>query len=128
MSNSSVDFAHFFEYLVKARGKLLGWIREQPPAVYTQKSSIGKGAIQATLIHVASSEYGYVHRLRGRGNLPEDNPFDCEQLLELEPFLAAWDRQQPVTRETLASIGDPNAGTSGRCNKSTSPSGTACTR
>ena len=108
MPNLSVDFADFYEYLVKARETLLGWIREQPPAVYTQKFPIGKGTIQATLIHIASSEYGYVHRLRGRGYLPEDNPFDYEQLPELEPFLAAWDRQRPVTRETLASIGDPN--------------------
>ena len=108
MPNSSIDFADFFEYLVKARGKLLGWIREQPPPVYTQRFPIGKGTIRATLIHIASSEFGYVHRLRGRAYLPEHNPFDYEELPELEPFLSAWDRQRPVTRESLASIEDPN--------------------
>jgi uncharacterized damage-inducible protein DinB len=108
MTTSSVDFAYFFDYLIKAREILLGWIREQPPAVYTQKFPIGKGTIQATLAHIASSEFGYVQRLRGRGSLPENNPFDYEQPPALAPFLAAWDRQRPVTRETLATIGDPN--------------------
>ncbi len=107
MPASNVDFAYFFDYLVRARGTLLGWIRGQP-AVFAQRFPIGLGTIQATLVHIASSEYGYVHRLRGRGHLPEDNPFDYERLPDLEPFLAAWDRQRPATREALAAIGDPN--------------------
>lgn len=108
MGTSPLDFAHLFDYLVKAREKLLRWIREQPPGVHTQHFPIGKGTIRTTLVHIASAEYGYVHRLRGRGDLPEDNPFDYEEPPELEAFLAAWDRQRPATRETLASIGDPS--------------------
>jgi hypothetical protein len=108
MMTPTVDFAYFFDYLVTARAKLLGWVREQPPGVNTQKFPVGLGSIQATLIHIASAEYGYVQRLRGRGSLPEDNPFDVEPLLGLEPLIAAWDRQRPATRETLAAIEDPN--------------------
>ena len=108
MMTPVVDFGYFFDYLVTARAKLLRWVREQPPAVYTQKFPVGLGSVRDTLIHIASAEYGYVQRLRGRGSLPEDNPFDAEPPLELEPLIAAWDRQRPATRETLAAIEDPN--------------------
>lgn len=75
--------------------------------MYTQKFGIGLGSIQRTLVHIASSKYGYVHRLRGRGFLPEDNPFDVEPMLELEPLIEAWDRQRPATQDALVNIDDP---------------------
>jgi uncharacterized damage-inducible protein DinB len=108
MAASPVDFAYFFDYLALARGKLLGWIHEQPPAVYTRTFEIGLGSIRATLLHVASSEFGYARRLRGRGSEPENNPFTIERLPDLEPFVEAWERQRPETRAALANVGDPS--------------------
>jgi uncharacterized damage-inducible protein DinB len=107
MSAPSVDFAHFFDYLVKARGKLLAWVREQPPAVYIQTFPIGKGSIRETLVHTAAAEWGYVQRLMGKDYGPTDNPFTVQRLPEFEVFVAAWDRQRPVTRQALAALRDP---------------------
>lgn len=107
MNASSVDFAHFFDYMVKARSKLLTWVREQPPAVYTQTFPIGLGSIRATLIHMASTEWGYTQRLTGKDYGPGDNPFTVERHPEFEALASAWDRQRPVTRQALAHLGDP---------------------
>ena len=107
MSQSSIDFAHFFDYLLQARGRLLGWVREQPPAVYTRTFPIGLGSIRATLVHTAGAEWAYVERMGGRSVSPADSPFSVERQPELEPFVAAWERQAPVTRRTLADLGDP---------------------
>ncbi len=102
-----MDFAHFFDYLVLARGKLITWLRAEPPAVYTRPFPIGLGSIRATLLHVAAAEWGYVQRLTGKDYGPADVPFTLERYPELEPFVAAWDQQRPLTRAALASLGDP---------------------
>ena len=107
MAASPVDFAYFFDYLVLARGKLVGWIREQPAEVYTRAFPIGLGSIRDTLQHIASAEFGYTLRLRGSHESPGDNPFD-EPAPALEPFLAAWERRRPLTRDALAAVTDPN--------------------
>ncbi len=107
MSTSPVDFAHFFDYLVEARGRLLEWVRAQPPEVFTQLFSIGKGSIRVTLVHIAAAEWGYVQRLRGEDYGPGDNPFTVEKLPEYDGFAEAWKRQAPITRETLVRLDDP---------------------
>ena len=106
MTQTSVDFAHFFDYLLEARGRLLGWVREQPPAVYTRTFPIGLGSIRATLVHTAAAEWAYVERLGGRSVSLADSPFTVEQQPEFEPFVAAWERQAPATRRALADLGD----------------------
>ncbi len=107
MSTSPVNFAHFFDYLVTARGKLLTWVREQSPAVYTQTFPIGMGSIRATLVHTAAAEWGYTQRLTGKDYGPGDNPFTVERLPEFEAFAATWDKQRPATHQALASLGEP---------------------
>jgi uncharacterized damage-inducible protein DinB len=106
MSQSSVDFAHFFDYLLQARGRLLAWVREQPPAVYTRTFPIGLGSIRATFVHTAAAEWAYVERLGGRSVSLADSPFTVERQPEFEPFVAAWERQAPVTRRALADLGE----------------------
>lgn len=102
-----MDYAHFFDYVVKARGKLLDWVRAQPAEVYTRKFPFGLGSIRATLVHTAGAEWAYVRRLSGRDVSLGDSPFTVERQPEFEPFAAAWAQQAPVTRETLANLGDP---------------------
>ena len=102
-----MGYAHFFDYLVKARQKLLDWVRAQPSEVYTRKFPLGLGSIQATLLHTASAEWAYVRRLSGRDVSLGESPFTEERQPEFEPFAKAWAQQVPVTREALANLGDP---------------------
>ena len=107
MSAATVNFAHFFDYLLKARGRLLEWIRTQPSGVYTKAFPIGLGSIRATLLHTAGAEWAYVRRLGGESVSPADSPFTVERQPEFDPFAAAWEREAAATRRTLAGIGDP---------------------
>jgi uncharacterized damage-inducible protein DinB len=107
MSTPSMDYAHFFDYVVGARGKLLGWVRTRPSEVYTRKFPLGLGSIQATLVHTAGAEWAYVRRLSGRDPSLGDSPFTVERQPEFEPFAEAWAREVPVTREALTNLGDP---------------------
>jgi uncharacterized damage-inducible protein DinB len=104
----AVDFAHFFDYLVLARVRLLERIGGQPDELYTRTYAFGLGSIRATLIHVADAEWGYVQRLSGRDYTHEDSPFTEAQYLGLALFAAAWRAHEPATRHALASINDPS--------------------
>jgi len=107
MHTSDVNFAHFFDYLLKARGRLLDWVRAQPAAVYTRTYPMGMGSIRATLVHTAGAEWAYVERLTGKDVSIGDSPFTVERQPEFEPFAAAWERRAPLTRQALAALGDP---------------------
>jgi uncharacterized damage-inducible protein DinB len=107
MTPSSMDFAHFFDYLVRARGRLLEWVAAQPSEVYTRAFPIGLGSIRATLVHTAAAEWGYVQRLDGRSFSPADNPFSVARHPDFEGFAGAWARQASETRQALAELGDP---------------------
>jgi uncharacterized damage-inducible protein DinB len=103
-----LDFVHFFDYLVLARGSLLGWIGAQAEELYERAYPLGLGSIRATLIHVADIEWGYVQRLTGRDYTREESPFSAERYPALPRFAAAWRAQEPVTRRALADLGDPS--------------------
>ena len=107
MAEASADFAHFFEYLVEARRKLLDWVRSQSPSVYTQRFPLGLGSIRTTLLHIAAAEWAYVQRLAGRDAALAESPFTPERMGQFEPFRAAWEQQVPTTRAALAHLGDP---------------------
>ncbi|HEV2281167.1 MAG TPA: DinB family protein [bacterium] len=102
-----VDFAHFFDYLVLARGRLFDWIGALPDELYTRAYPFGLGSIRTTLTHVADIEWGYVQRLTGRDYTRAESPFTEVRYPGLAAFAAAWGAQAPVTRRALAAIDDP---------------------
>jgi uncharacterized damage-inducible protein DinB len=107
MNTLSMNFSHFFDYLVKARGRLHEWVGAQPSEVYTRQFGIGLGSIRATLVHTAAAEWAYVERLAGRDVSLGESPFTVERQPEYEPFAEAWRRRALVTRQALSDLGDP---------------------
>ena len=105
---AQADFAHFYDYVVLARARLLDRVRGQPDELYTRPYPFGLGSIRATLIHVADIEWGYVQRLMGRDYTRQDSPFTEAQSLGLALFAAAWRAHEPATRRALATLGDPS--------------------
>ena len=104
--SASNEYPEQFDYLCKAREKLLGWVRSQPAEVYTRAFPFGMGSIRATLVHTAGAQWSYTQRLTGKDPAPANNPFTKEKLPEFEPFAAAWDRLNPDTRRALAGLTD----------------------
>lgn len=102
-----LDFAHFFDYLVAARGPLFGWIEGGPDDVYARAFPFGLGSIRATLLHIAEVEWGYARRLAGKDHVRTASPFTGERHAALPPLIEAWTAQRPATRRAIAAITDP---------------------
>ncbi len=99
---SGISPAEAYEYLVLARSKLLGWVRKLSDEQYAREFPIGLRSVRATLVHVASAEWGYVRRLRGEPVPPaEQRPFSRYNLEPFAPFEAAWAEQ---AQQTLAAL------------------------
>ena len=105
-----VDMPRVFDYLVAARRRLLGWVRDllaERPAAYAQAFPLGLGSIRATLLHIAAAEWAYVERLGGRDFPLTDSPFTGERLPEFEPFVRAWNEQAARTAAAIRAL-DPS--------------------
>jgi len=108
MTTLAHGLVRYYDYLVRARGQVLDWVRQAPPTAYTQAFPFGRGSIQATLLHVAGAEWGYVEALLSgevtAQEIRQNNPFTAERMPEFEPLAAAWERRQPITRQALADL------------------------
>jgi len=103
---TTVDLAHYFDYLCKARETLPGWVAGQPVEAYTRSFPFGLGSIRATLVHTAAGQWGYTERLAGQDFLPAHNPFSEDRYRELRPLMVAWAGETPRTRQVLADLGN----------------------
>lgn len=74
-----IDPVRGYEYLFRARQKLLGWIRPLSASQYAMEFPIGLRTIRNCLVHVAGAEWTYNRRLRG----------------EVVPTLGAWPLDAP---------------------------------
>ncbi|GBD28994.1 hypothetical protein HRbin32_00078 [bacterium HR32] len=107
MLTSGLAPADAYEYLVLARSKLLGWVRELSDEQYAREFPIGHRSVRATLVHVASAEWGYVRRLRGEPVPPiAERPFSRFQTEPFGPFEGAWADQAQQTRAALQEVQD----------------------
>jgi uncharacterized damage-inducible protein DinB len=102
-------FVMMFDYVVKARARLLDWIRPLSADRYSREFPYGLKTIHATLVHTASAEWSYGNRLRGLQVPPEENPFTVEKIRTLADLEAAWTALSPQTRMILAQIPDWDA-------------------
>ncbi len=99
--------ADAYEYLVRARSKLLDWVRQLSDEQYTREFPIGHRSVRATLVHVASAEWGYVRRLRGEPAPPiHERPFARFNTEPFAPLEGAWAQQAQQTRAALREVQD----------------------
>lgn len=102
-------FAALYDYLVKARGRLLDWVRQLTPEQYSREYPDGLKTMHATLVHIASAEWAYGNRLRGRQASPAENPFTVEKIKTFTELEAAWKAMIPDTRAALSEVSDWSA-------------------
>jgi uncharacterized damage-inducible protein DinB len=104
---AGISPAEAYEYLVLARSKLLGWVRQLSDEQYAREFPIGHRSVRATLVHVASAEWGYVRRLRGEPVPPiAERPFSRFNAEPFGPFETAWADQAQETRAALQEVQD----------------------
>ncbi len=102
-------YVAMFDYLVKARGRLLDWIRPLTPEQYGREFPYGFKTIHATLLHTASAEWAYGNRLRGRLVAIADSPFTPEKIKTYPELEAAWQGLSMETRAALTEVADWDA-------------------
>lgn len=99
--------AQLYEYLVKAREKLLDWVGPLTLPQYTQEFPFGLKTLRNTLVEMPQAEWTYVHRLRGEDVPPwDERPFARFYQTEFAPLGRAWRAQAAETRATLRGISD----------------------
>jgi len=99
--------AHLYEYLAKAREKLLNWVRPLTLEQYTKEFPLGLKTLRNTLVEIPQAEWLYVQRLRG-GDVPlwDERPFARFYKTDFAPLDRAWREQAEETRGTLHEISD----------------------
>ncbi|MDR5695561.1 MAG: DinB family protein [Armatimonadota bacterium] len=96
-----------YAYLEKARERLFGWVLPLSLEQYTRSFPFGLGSIRATLLHMASAEFAYAHRIVGEPvPPPQERPFTEDRLPDPASLWKAWRDQAEKTRRVLADIQD----------------------
>jgi uncharacterized damage-inducible protein DinB len=101
--------AYLYEYLAKARAKLLDWVRPLTPEQYTKEFSFGRKTLRATLVEIPMSEWSYIRRIREEPTglkAQEDHPFWKYYKTDFAPLETAWRELAEDTRRTLRRITD----------------------
>lgn len=98
--------SHLYDYLSKAREKLLDWVRPITFEQYaTKEFPFGVKTIRDTLVEIPLAEWTYVQRLRGENVPPsEERPFARFYKTDFAPLEEAWREQAEETRATLREI------------------------
>ena len=96
-----------YEYLSKARARLLDWVRPLSSEQYLQVFPIGLGTLGRTLTHIMICEYAYVRRIAQQSVPPYGEwPIQDEKPPAFGVLEAAWLEQAKLTRATLAAVQD----------------------
>lgn len=97
--------SHLYDYLAKAREKLLDWVRPLPLDQYTREFPFGLKTLRDTVVEIPMAEWTYVQRLRGEDvPLWEERPFFRFYKTDFAPLEQAWREQADETRRTLGEI------------------------
>jgi uncharacterized damage-inducible protein DinB len=91
-----------YEYLVKARAKLLDWVRPLTMEQYTKEFPFGRKTIRDTLVEIPHAEWLYGMRLIGEPTPPrEEQPFVTYYQTAVAPLETAWRELEDRTRRIL---------------------------
>ncbi len=97
------DLASLFDYGYWANGKLFDVIAQLTPEEFTRPVAGSYGSIRNTMVHVLSTEAGWLDRCGGPKRGPRLKP---EDFPTIETLLRAWKRVEANVREFLATLQD----------------------
>ena len=92
-----------YDILVRARHKLLNWVRELTAEQYRQEFPFGLKTVRATLVHLASSEWLHGKAARSEDIPAEERPFSEVRHPDFMSVEIAWKGLEAGTRAWLES-------------------------
>jgi uncharacterized damage-inducible protein DinB len=95
-----------YDILLRARHKLLDWVRELTAEQYRQEYPFGLMSVRATLVHLAGSEWLHGKAARGEDMTSEGRPFTEERYPDFLSLEGAWKGLEAGTRAWLESETD----------------------
>lgn len=99
-----------YEYLTKARGRILAQARSLSGEAYGRRYEIGSGSIGSTLTHIWVSEWYYIERMMEREVAPYSEwPVKYETPPALEMIERGWAGQADATRAAIRAVRDWDA-------------------
>ncbi|MDZ4753759.1 MAG: DinB family protein [Phycisphaerae bacterium] len=102
-----MDHLKLYDYLTKARERVLNALRPLTPEHYHHEFNFGLKTIARTLTHVMISEWYYIERFTGRHVPPYvEWPIKDETPPEFGVVEATWREQEQATRAALAAERD----------------------
>lgn len=105
-----LDPTHLYDYLTRARARVLAWTAKLTPEQYHQQFPIGPGSLSKIFNHLLISEWYYALRMLERDVPPIEDIFARERsyatFAQLE---AAWTAQAADTRAAFDAVTDWNA-------------------
>lgn len=102
-----MDPVKTYDYLERARRKVLDWARPLTHEQFTQQFPFGLHTLSNTLAHIAGAEWGYWRRLTGQpAPTREEWIIDDEALPPFAEVETVWMRQAARTRSAIAEMAD----------------------
>jgi uncharacterized damage-inducible protein DinB len=92
-----------YDILLRARHKLLDWVRELTEGQYRQEFPFGLNSVRATLVHLAGSEWLHGKAARGEDITSGERPFTEARYPDYLPLEGAWKGLEAGTRAWLES-------------------------
>ena len=103
VKGTAVHPVEHYDILLRARHKLLNWVRGLTGEQYRQAFPFGLGTVRATLIHLAGSEWLHGRAARGEDLTAEERPFTEERYPDFVSLERAWAGLEAGTRAWLGS-------------------------
>lgn len=104
-----MDPLRIYDYLTKARERVLDAVRPLTPQQYDHAFNFGLKTISSTLAHIMISEWYYIERLEGRRVPPYDQwPIKYESPPAFEIIENTWREQTKNIRASIAAERDWN--------------------
>jgi len=96
-----------YDYLTRARRRILDWVRPFGAEQYAREFPIGRGTLGRTLTHIMISEWYYVRRMQEQPVPPYGEwPIQEERPPAFAALEAEWSEQAARTRAALSAVRD----------------------
>ena len=98
------DLKAAFDYGHWANKKLFGVISQLTPEEFTRQVAGSYGSIRNTMVHMLSTEWGWLSRCGGQPQRGE--PLKSDNYPSMESVLDGWDKVEGYLREFLSKLTD----------------------